>query len=332
MDGKLLREVYHRLFPSPASVVGRRRTFSDAVVALIGFFAAMTNHSMWWAWHKDNWPLWARRLAFPSYSQLMRRARSDAVARVVAAVGAAARAALARSDEKAVDGKPLVVGGYTKDPDARRGKVPGGWARGYKVHALADAASGAVDAFAVTPLNAGESTVARGLLDDAAAAADAPGGGGGGLAWTTVRGDANYDANPLYARAADLGAVLVAPRKKPGTGLGHGTEHHRDRLRAIELLEGAPPGTPAPAAPAPAAGAAAAAARPPVTPALAEHRRLRNRVEQGFAHLTNVPFGLWALPNHVRRLARVRRWVAAKVALYHVYLAMTRRPADAATG
>ena len=38
-----------------------------------------------------------------------------------------------------------------------------------------------------------------------------------------------------------------------------------------------------------------------------------------------MPFGLWALPNHVRRLARVTRWVAAKVALFHVYLALRRR-------
>jgi hypothetical protein len=317
MDGKLLLEVYHRLFPSSWSVVRRRCRYCDAVVALIGFFAALTNHSPRWAHDKGNWPLWARRLAFPSYSQLMRRLAGDAVRELVASVDAAARRELpGGSDEKAVDGRPLVVGGFTKDPDARLGKVPGGWAKGYKVHVLLDAAAGAVDAFAVTPLNAGEPTVAAGLLD-AAAAADA--GVGGGLTWTTVRGDANYDANHLYARAADLGAVLVAPRKKPGTGLGHGTDHHVDRLRAIERLEGGAGG-----------GGGGGGGGAGAGAALAEHRRHRNRVEQGFAQLTNVPFGLWALPNHVRRLPRVRRWVAAKIALYHLYLVLRRRARAAA--
>jgi hypothetical protein len=300
MDGKLLRELYHRLFPSPSSAVGRRCVYSDALVALIQLYAALTNHSPRWAHDRGNWPLWARAAlpAFPSYSQLMRRLASAAVARVVASASDGLRRQLPSGDEVAVDGKPLAVGGFTKDPDARRGRVPGGWAKGYKVHALVDAACGAVDAVAVTPLDAGEATVARGLLDDAAAAR-------GGLAWTTVRADANYDANGLYARAADAGALFVAPRRKPGTGLGHHAQHP-DRLRAIRVLEGDDAG------------------------GLADHRRRRNAVEQRFAHLTNVPFGLWALPNHVRRLPRVRRWVAAKVLLYHLYLVVTRRDRAAA--
>lgn len=303
MDGKLLLEVYHRLFPSPASVAGRRCLYSDAVVALIQFFAALTNHSLRWARDKRNWPLWARRLRFPSYSRLCRRAKSPSVRRLVESVGSAARGELPDSSEKALDGKALVVGGYSKDPDARRGKVPAGWAKGYKLHALVDAC-GAVDAWAVTPLDAGEATVARGLLDEA--------GAGAGLAWVVVRGDPAYDSNALYARAADAGAVLIAPRCKPGTGLGH-HPHHPDRLRAIARLEGAGPwgeGSPW--------GEGAAGH-------LKEHRRHRNRIEQAFGHLTNVPFGLWALPNHVRRLERVSRWVGAKLALYHLYLVLLRR-------
>ncbi len=288
MDGKLLLEVYHRLFPSPASLVPRRCLYSDAVVALIHFFAALTNHSLRWAHDKANWPLWARRLRFPSYSRLCRRVKSPSVRQLVESMACRARDELPDSSEKALDGKPLAVGGYTKDPDARRGKVPAGWAKGYKLHALVDAC-GAVDAWALTPLDAGEATVARDLLDDA----------GPRLAWVTVRGDAAYDSNALYARAADAGALFVAPRCKPGTGLGHHRQHP-DRLRAIGRLEGT--------------------AGP-----LREHRRHRNRIEQAFAHLTNVPFGLWALPNHVRRLERVKRWVWAKLTLYHLYLVLLRR-------
>ena len=104
MDGNLLLEVYHRLFPSPASLVRRRCLYSDAVVALIQFFAALTNHSLRWAHDKQNWPLWARRLRFPSYSRLCRRVKSESVRRLVESIGSAARGELPESGEKAVDG------------------------------------------------------------------------------------------------------------------------------------------------------------------------------------------------------------------------------------
>ena len=37
---------------------------------------------------------------------------------------------------------------------------------------------------------------------------------------------------------------------------------------------------------------------------------------------------LWALPNHVRHLPCVRRWVRTKVMIYHLYrVLMTTKPA-----
>ena len=88
MDGKLLLECYHRLFASPtARAPGRRRTFADALIALVGLFAALSDRSPRWAHDQANWPLWARRLVFPSYAQLMRRLRTDAVRRLIGAVG-----------------------------------------------------------------------------------------------------------------------------------------------------------------------------------------------------------------------------------------------------
>jgi hypothetical protein len=260
--------------------------------------AVLDNRSHRSAHAKGAWPLWCRHVAVPGYSQLMKRLARASTRRQVDALNAEFRARLGGGGgEKACDGKPLAVGGYSKDPDAARGKVPGGWARGYRLHALVDAASGAVDAFAVTPLNAGEPTVMR----DVVANLD--------LGGAVVRGDANYDSNPLYAAVAAAGGRLVAPRARPGAGLGHSTPggHHPDRLAAVAELEGdGGPGR------------------------LRAHRRARNRVEQRLAHLTNLPFGLWALPNFVRRLPRVRRWVAAKIMLYHLHLALTRPAAAAA--
>jgi hypothetical protein len=108
-----------------------------------------------------------------------------------------------------------------------------------------------------------------------------------------LRADANYDSNALYALTASRGGRFVAPRRKPGRGLGHHPQH-ADRLRAIGELERDP------------------AARQ-------SHRRWRADIERGFADLCNRA-GLFALPPFVRRLKRVRRWVRAKLLLYHLRL------------
>lgn len=283
MDDQLLLYLYHRLF-DPGKV--RRPagcTFSDSIVVLVHFLAVVRDRSMRWAHDRRNWPLWMRRLDRPSYSQLMRRLRGGPVPRLIGRLNDEFRAALPRSAEKVCDGKPLVVGGFSKDPDARAGRLPGGgWGRGYKVHVLVDAC-GAVDAFAVTGLDGGEPTVMRRLV-----------GLGDDLGGVTLRGDSNYDSNGLHAAVAARGGRLVAPRKKPGTGVGHHRQHP-GRLRAVAELE---------------RGAGS----------LAAHRRHRVRVEQALGHLTNLPFGLAPLPNSVRRLRRVALWVLGKITLYHLYL------------
>jgi hypothetical protein len=164
------------------------------------------------------------------------------------------------------------------------GQVPGGYARGYKVHLLVDSL-GNIEAFDVTGLHAGEPTVMRRLLQNH------------NLSGVLVRGDSNYDSNPLYRQVARRGGRLIAPRKKPFTGIGHHPQHP-DRLRAIAELEQS-------------------------EPALREHRRIRAGVERRIGHLTNLTCGLWALPNFIRRHRRVKRWVSAKILLLHLYRRLT---------
>ena len=108
-------------------------------------------------------------------------------------------------------------------------------------------------------------------------------------------GDTLYDSNALYELASERGWQLVAPRQKPKTGLGH-RRHSPHRLRSIALLE---------------------------TGSLfgrALYRR-RTSIESIFGAMGNVGCGLGPLPNWVRRLPRVRRWVQIKVILHHVRLA-----------
>jgi len=284
MDGELLRSIYHRLFESDSARPHGGQLYGDAVVALFHCFAVLSGRSHLWAYDKGHWPLWLRRMTFPSYSQLMRRLKG--IDPLIEALNREFRALLPGGPDKTCDGKPLVVGGDSKDPDAAWGKIPGdGWAKGYKLHLVIDESSGAIEAIDVTALDGGEPTATRRLVRTM------------DLSACTLRGDSGYDSNPLYRAVADRGGRLIAPRKKPGRGLGH-HRHHPDRLRAIAELEGDPA-------------------------ALRAHRHRRIRVEQSLAHLTNVPCGLAPLPNFVRRLPRVRRWVKTKTMLYHLYRILT---------
>jgi hypothetical protein len=292
MEDELLRWMYHRLIASASVRTVRRGKFSDGVIALIYLLAVLRDRSPRWAACQCNWPLWLRRvMPVPSYSQLMRRLRSDSVLRLIDQIGAECRARLPRSGLKFCDGKPLVVSGFTKDPDARSGHVPDGWAKGYKLHLIVDSL-GAIEAFTLTPLNAAESTVAAEMtrrLD---------------LRDTLIRADGNYDTNRLYAAIADRGGRLLAPRRRPGGGFGNHPQHPH-RLRAIAELEAD-------------------------SGAVKAHRHQQIYIEQRLAHLTNLPFGLSPLPNFVRRLRRVSLWVRGKIALYHLHLSLRRTQAEVA--
>jgi len=114
------------------------------------------------AMQRKIWPLWLRRLKFPNYSQFNRRVKTLAAQAVIAALSDHFRDRMLRTAEKAVDGRPLLVGGSSKDPDVHRGKVPGTWTCGHKLHAVMDS-NGAVEAWEVNSLEVGEPIVAAPL-------------------------------------------------------------------------------------------------------------------------------------------------------------------------
>ncbi|HEX2988559.1 MAG TPA: transposase [Chloroflexota bacterium] len=284
MDDELLGALYHYLFSQDNWRSTAFHVYSDALMVLIELFRVGRQLSQRQALNRKHWPLWTRRLKFPSYSQFRRRVAAAPVQQILEQLGTHFRQQLPCTQEKVCDGKPLLVGGYSKDPDAHTGKAPGGWAKGYKLHAIVDAA-GAVETWAVTALHVGEGGMARQLV------------GRTPLKQVLLRADANYDSVELYRSVAEAGGRLLAPRRKPGTGLGHQCQQHEHRLQAIAELEGS-------------------------AAALKVFERHRIRIEQVFGHLHNAPFGIWGLPSHVRRLPRVERWIRAKLALYHLYLVL----------
>lgn len=187
-----------------------------------------------------------------------------------------------------IDAKPLPVGGFSKDADARRGRAAEGKAKGYKLFSVWSREGAVPEQWQLGSMNWPEPIVAAGLV---------PRLGGGGY----LLGDSLYDTNPLYELCTGHGLQLLAPRKKPGTELGHQT-HHPARLRALDLLETRP------ALPI----AAKAEGCRDFGPSL---YACRADIERHFGHLGNFGGGLSPLPNWVRRPHRVVLWVAAKLVL-----------------
>src|SRR5687767_4980137 len=186
-----------------------RQQFADAVIVKVFLFATYSDRAVRWACRAANWPeplLHAAAVGFtlPSQSTMSKRLRTVGVLQLLDRVAAALAERLGVGEVvKAIDSKPLRVGRYTKDRDAKRGRAgPGEMARGYKLHAVT-----AADAFlcwTILPMNENDQVAAAVLLPRLGERAP----------WGYVAGDNGYDANPVYRVAAAANHQLIAPPRK----------------------------------------------------------------------------------------------------------------------
>jgi hypothetical protein len=199
-------------------------TYQPWVIVAVLLWAALHDRDRSWACAKRHWSTTRRRpQRLPSPATITRRTDDIAVGMLLRTLEERIRSSQEPRLLAFIDGKPLLVGGPSKDPDATRGHAFGRMARGYKLHALwANRAT--PEAWEVTPLNVSEKTVAHDLLRRA---------GGTGY----LLGDGNYDGNALFNAAAARGYQLVVPMPKANAGKGH---HYQSphRLRCIELVRG----------------------------------------------------------------------------------------------
>ena len=284
---------------------GRRRPrYPNRLVVAMYLWAVWHDRPLCWACDRGHYNGLFRPRRLPSVSQFTRRVRSDDVRRVLQLVhDELARRGVA-TREGYLDGKPLLVSPVSKDRQATRGRVSGGFAKGYKLHAFVNEHRRIV-VWSVTGLHEDEKTVALHLLPHVAPslAPDA-----------LVLKDSNYDSAPLHRAAAELvpGVALVGPLKGQGR-VGPGG-HHPVTLRQMgpqrrELL--------------------AAWRRCPGLLELV--LRARDNVERAFGVLCCAAGGLGTgLPPWARTLGRVRRWVGAKIILYNARLAAQDRLREAA--
>lgn len=255
----------------------RRFTYTDASILAVYLWAALNDRPVCWACRPENWPRGLRRGPLPDPSTVSRRMRTDSIRRLRDRLDRALRREEPPSLIIAIDGKPLVIGAHSHDRQAGFGRAAGLMAKGYRLH-VAVTRHGEVLAWRVTPMQGDEREMARRILRDLKHRG-------------YVLGDANYDASRLYRLTDALGAQLLAPRRKPGTGLGHRPQVP-GRLRAMQLLENR------------------------------ESRfgrrllHLRSVVERCFGTLTATAGGLTHLPAWVRTHRRVENWVGAKLIIY----------------
>jgi hypothetical protein len=194
-------------------------------IVMVCIWAVLHERPISWACKTENWPegLWPRK-KLPSQPTMSRRLGTTEVQRLLYVME---RYLIKLHDQgglvTVVDGKPLIVGSHSKDPDCKWGRVGHrSFAKGYKLHAIYGSAALPL-CWEIAPLNAGESEIAARLL---------PALQRGGY----LLGDKQYDSNPLHETALRLGYQLVAERKRPKTALGH-RPHSAGRIRSMTLLQ-----------------------------------------------------------------------------------------------
>lgn len=222
MDDRLW-PIIAELLPPPQPPGHHRRRFDDRTVLAVGLWAILHDRPAAWACRPQSWPDADRPPALPHPSTLSRRGRRPALRAAAARVHLAAVARLrVRTRYAALDGRPLVVGGASGDPEATAGRAVRGLGRGYKLHALV--AAGVIVSMVVAPLHASEPVMARRLV------ARAP------RRLTRLVADANYDGVPLHRVAAAHGKRLYTPIRNGRVG----RRRQPERLRVLRVV-----GTPA---------------------------------------------------------------------------------------
>ena len=186
----------------PADKPEGRQKYCAREILLVMLWAALHDRPIQWACQAENWPERYRPARLPHPSTVSRRGRRGGVQELLSRCHAKFVESLTASDPRegwaVIDGMPLTVSDFSKDPDARDGRAYRHWGRGYKLHAVFDQ-HGVVLRFEVCPLNVNERVAAGRLLP--------------GLECYVRRvlADGNYDGKPLHQRLEGRPLKLYTP-------------------------------------------------------------------------------------------------------------------------
>ena len=254
----------------------RAADYTDHDIVGVYYWAVIHDRPNVWACRAKHWPIHLRRRPLPSPGTLSRRLRAESVVALLDALERRVTAPRGPGLFWMIDGKPLVIGGCSKDRQAGYGRAAGGKAKGYKLHALVGA-DGSVPVWRVAPMPKDERVMARRMVRQAAIQG-------------YLVGDSYFYDNRLHDVCLDKGELqLVTPRRyRHAKGRGH-HRHSPGRLRCLEILD----------SPDPRFGRGLF--------------RQRRAIERYFGNLTSFGGGLGPFPAWVRTHRRVHRWVQAKL-------------------
>ncbi|MBL4808436.1 MAG: transposase [Phycisphaerales bacterium] len=256
----------------------RNSVYTNKQILAVIFWAALHDRPISWASKRINWPVQAWRRRLPDQSTMSRRMRDPDLIEDINRIIEHIQIPLPERRLLLTDGKAYAVTDRTNDPEAINGWASGCFAKGYKLHVIIDEGHRLLR-WRIESINHGETTASSAILSDL-------------KPFDRKRilvGDAGYDSNPLHA-AARSGLRLIAPRHKPGTGLGN-RRHHPNRLSSIGLTEG----------------------RGGWMWEMLRSRR--NGVDRYFSGLVTSCVGAGHLPSWVRSVRRTRLWIGAKLAI-----------------
>lgn len=206
----------------PADKVSSRRyRFSDRVILRVVLWAILHDRPMGWACQAACWPEAWRSVPLPHPSTVSRRCRRPALRAQMRRIHQKVVEQLShRGRYGALDGRALLVGGSSKDPEARPGRAVGGLGRGYKLHSVVNRQRLFV-CWEVQPLNVAEPTVGRRLLPAAPP-------------WLKrIVADGAYDSMKLHAAAAESGRRFYTPVRQNRVG----RRRQRRRLQLWRLWQ-----------------------------------------------------------------------------------------------
>jgi hypothetical protein len=271
---------------------GRRKPlYPNWLIVAMYVWSVAHDRPLSWACRRGSYGTLFRPRTLPSISQFTRRIKSDDCRRILQLVHDQFAQRGVMTEAIYIDGKPLPVSPVSKDRDAKRGKISGAFARGYKLYAAVNA-NRRIVVWSVMGLNEDEKTLARHAL-----LPNLPPLTNDGLVLT----DSHYDSAPLHEEVSEpLGVWLVHPlrgqdraggknrwwklRQMPVTrrALVHEWQQHPELMRFVY--------------------------------------KSRQEIERVFGVLICTAGGLGTLPAWVRHLGRVRRWVGVKIILYNARL------------
>jgi len=282
---------------------GRPRIYDNHDVLSVWAFAALMDwpisvtqkriaHGPVGWWLERHWD-WAAKL--PSVPTLTRRIKTADFRWLLRRILQQLRRQLGFHPTAKVimDATLLNTGPYSGDPDSRWTCRCGKWFRGYALHTICDE-NGLLWAWVVTGANVQEMKMARKLIYEMAAIDPNP--------VQMVIADSGYDSEPLHQLIRKrLDAMLLAPLNLRGAKTDKWRDFQPGRDRADKLLH------------------------EKRGRKMLEKRSLVERWYSLFKGRSHVSM----LPYHVRRLHRVRNWIALKLMIFYVHQYLSRKDLSA---